>query len=272
MTIKKLGLALAVSALASTTHAALYVTTDDAGNTGGSSLLFAAYDASTATALYVDLNALHANNRVHTFDQNASQSIDLTAVAAANSFSLADVQWTVVGGDNVFMGSGCYANGYFGDYSACGYSYMATVSEGDTLPATAVTQPNVSSTIAGINNNWFLNIRGAIDLGNGHSTTVADGNFGEWRYGLGYADNFWDVTGSTGETLAFAMAKVTSSTRVVNPPVPDPYASFEYLAGTWTLNESGTLSYAAVPVPAALWLFASGLVGLAGMARCRQRV
>lgn len=269
MTIKKLGLALAVSALASTTNAALYVAGDDAGNTGGSSLLFAAYDASTQTALYVDLNALHANNRVHTFDQNASQSIDLNAVAAANNFSLAEVQWTVVAEDAVFLGGTC--SGSLADLSTCGQFHMATVSDAEIIPTTASANL-VSSIINSVNNGWFLNIRGTINSGNGHSTTVVDGSFGQWSDGLVPAQHLWDVTGSTGETLAFAMATITGSRHYRVNVVMNPYTSIEYLPGTWTLSETGTLSYAAVPVPVALWLFASGLVGLAGMVRRRKLV
>jgi hypothetical protein len=40
--------------------------------------------------------------------------------------------------------------------------------------------------------------------------------------------------------------------------------------GSWTLSSNGTLTYSAVsavPVPAAVWLFGSGLVGMIGVAR-----
>jgi len=43
--------------------------------------------------------------------------------------------------------------------------------------------------------------------------------------------------------------------------------------GNWNLTSTGQLSYAgvsAVPVPAAVWLFGSGLIGLAGIARRKQ--
>lgn len=265
MSIKKLGLALAVSTLASGANAALYVTGDDAGNTGGSSLLFVAYDAAAANTLYVDLNALQANNRVHTFDQNANQTINLAAVAAANNFSLANVQWTIVGGDSFFLGGTCTN----ANLAPCGQAYVATVAEGEALPATA-TSSSIQSTIGGVNNGWFLQVRGDINTGNGHSTTRADGTAGQFTDGLVTAQNFWGVTGTTGETLGFAMASFGGvSGRLA--PAALPNGEFAMMAGSWTLGGDTVLSYSAVPVPAAVWMFASGLVGLAGVARRRKQ-
>ena len=48
--------------------------------------------------------------------------------------------------------------------------------------------------------------------------------------------------------------------------------NFEY--DTWRLDTDGTLSYgvSAVPVPAAVWLFGSGLIGLVGVARRKSNL
>jgi hypothetical protein len=53
------------------------------------------------------------------------------------------------------------------------------------------------------------------------------------------------------------------------------FANSEGVAGKWDLSHDGTLTWnsaavSAVPVPAAVWLFGSGLLGLAGVARRKQ--
>ncbi len=59
----------------------------------------------------------------------------------------------------------------------------------------------------------------------------------------------------------------TSSTYVLDMAVhvPKAFASVPY-----TLHLVGSINHAAVPVPAAAWLFGSGLAGLAGVARRRR--
>ena len=65
------------------------------------------------------------------------------------------------------------------------------------------------------------------------------------------------------------MFELTQGGSKLSPP---PTASAAY-AGVWALSSTGDLTYtvstSAVPLPAAAWLLASGIVGLAGVARRR---
>lgn len=264
MNLKKLGLALAVSAAATSANAALYDTQDDAGNTTGSSLLFAAYDSTAASTMYVDLT-----ERLHTFDLNGNLNIDLSSAAAAEGFNLSNVQWTIVAGDQVAGGGTCGTS----NLSACGSSYMATVSTGAAVPASD-SSANQFAAISGVHNNWFLNVNGGINASATNSTTIADGNFGSWTTGITQADRLWNTSGTTGETLGFAVAATTGEAAGRGWGETDT-AIVTQAAGSWTLDANGGLSYgsavAAVPVPAAVWMFASGLMGMAGVARRRKQ-
>ena len=48
-----------------------------------------------------------------------------------------------------------------------------------------------------------------------------------------------------------------------------PGGAFDGKTGNWVMQ--GTVSTSAVPIPAAVWLFGSGVMGLAGVARRRRR-
>jgi hypothetical protein len=275
MNMKKIALALAVTAGASVANANMYLATDDAGNTGGSSFFFAAYDAAATTTLYVNLNDVgttggSVNARVHTFDefatdQGGNYTWDLASVAAANNFSMSNVQWTIVAGETVTVGAGCTLS----TLEACGQTWMSTVSNGEIVPTT-LSQFAVQSEISAINNDWFLTNRGNMDA-NGGAATMADGNFGQWVQGADNANALYNSTGMTGETLAFAAFESAGVPNSRNTGVvPDSTSYSRIMPGTWTLSET-SLTYSAVPVPAAVWMFASGLIGLAGVARRRQQ-
>lgn len=102
-------------------------------------------------------------------------------------------------------------------------------------------------------------------------------DFSGWRVGWGDVDNI-NMGGDTANfTEDTGLATITcdtascsnSSTFVLDYAAHVPLGDASGFGGTpYTLHLEGTVS--AVPVPAAAWLFGSGLVGLAGVARRRK--
>lgn len=96
---------------------------------------------------------------------------------------------------------------------------------------------------------------------------VANGRYagGDDVYGrnLGYTAPLFDVTAAATESLYFwaLQADVVETFETQSVKFP----------GFWTLDiANGSLSYSAVPVPAAIWLLASGLLGLGAISRRRK--
>lgn len=111
---------------------------------------------------------------------------------------------------------------------------------------------------------------------NGSNTaTPADGTAYFTTFGnnwLGSAN--FDSTASVGQNLNFLMLS-TVGTKSTTPIAVTEYKNVNGNA-MWNLASDGTLTYSApaavsaVPVPAAVWLLGSGLIGMVGVARRRK--
>lgn len=73
-------------------------------------------------------------------------------------------------------------------------------------------------------------------------------------------------------SLNTSLAQLTNGTSPYNPGTGQFQAMASLASGTYSLNisMSNTAQAQAVPVPAAIWLLGSGLIGLAGVARRRR--
>lgn len=269
--MKKLVVALALAAAAGQASAAVV-----SASTGDGDLFLTAWDSvanvSYSRDLGVDLN---------TFLANATPSAGLTDVFAGDSLfqsafassTPSNISWNIVAGDNIVNGGSATAAGSlrflttstFASASSIVYK-SATMQTGtndianfqgyqvtdptpagtgcDTNPSCVITNP--SDPGFGAAGTWNINMGGTGTLDN------ASTGFGSSLY-------FYYITGG-GTTLSNASKTIFAN------------ATGD---GKWSLASNGTATYAipgvsAVPVPAAAWLFGSGLVGLVGIARRKR--
>jgi len=145
---------------------------------------------------------------------------------------LSDNPYGINSGDNIF------ASGTFDDSAIAGGTvYFDMAHSGNTLTITA----------------------GSLTLSNTQDDNYAAGGSPKLEFdgsgnliGFGYNAGFLDGSAFDSGVLAW----------IVND------ASYNFASGSWDAN---SFAMTPVPVPAALWLFGSGLLGLAGIVRGRKK-
>jgi hypothetical protein len=249
----------------------------DSPSTGNGGLFLTAWDASTNATIG------YARDLGMTMDQFLlNPNVDLNFAADAtfvNTFAgvaASNIRWNVTAGDRVVdpnrllstgaVDPGTITNGALNNAVLGAQIPLATDLNGrGIVPGTSVTQgvadaadpdriwgPNWGANFGG----QMLNINNAAALG---------GSLG-----------FYLIT-QNGLTETSLTVQATQNQFFVD--LGTQAKTFAGIASAWTLNSDGSLSFngtdvspSAVPLPAAAWLFGSGLLGLVGVSRRKAKV
>lgn len=251
MNFKKLGLVLAVSAAATTANAAY----DATGENG--ELILNVWNSATFTSFSLDLNVFAKDAPLA--DEELVFNIDSSALAHVGGSS-ASLLWNVAGISTKPAAQWASIE----DVNNSGVYMTGTSMPGTFSAATLGTAENAMNTLA---TNVLSNatVSGDYYLASGESTYAGNNNnFGDLA---GVMSSIWSAGTST--TAGQSLYAYKSGPAFEGAVVDTVYQS----AGVWTFDAAAsTLTYAsAVPVPAAVWMFASGLLGMAGVARRNKK-
>ena len=217
-------------------------------------------NSTTAPSSYV----LDLNVKMSAFDGNLTQS--WAADSTLSSFLASgsgNYSWAVMAGDsNTAVGGTATTN------AAGAYNYLTTAAAGSE--ALIGTETNLGIYQWNAVDTYLTNVNASLSAANSATFTGADAGFFSSAYDTWFNNSPMNAAGSMGDSLAFYHASNSGSTTgLVTKNSPIDVSTY---AGTWTLAANGDLSYSAVPVPAAVWLLGSALVGMVGVARRREDV
>jgi hypothetical protein len=244
MKLKFLVAALAFAA-ASPTFAAIAD-----GSTGNGQLFMSVWDPVAQTSyirnLNVDMNTFIANG--NTSGYSLSYAADSVLSGAYNLATNTNLVYNVAALDST------------GGTAVGGQRYLSTTNATQAV----VQQTSNSNLTAGFSAvNGYVNAT-ALNPADSSTWTAADSSA---YFGSGFKTNWngkasFNSTAAVGTDLNFYALQASSTSglaKIAGTPS----------TGSWNLGTNGTLSYsvAAVPLPPAVWLLGSGLIGMVGVAR-----
>jgi hypothetical protein len=268
MKIKALAVGVLL-AVAGSANAAINPGSVGAPTNGNSEFFLTVFDPSAQMSYNLDMGG----DAYSFYGTNSFASFNLAADADYAAFvGQTDLSYTVTAAYRNFDTVEDVAA--WGMYSTSGSSASALTTTLNTLTAIEGGASRIS--------NMALNING-----NAAETGQPNSGFASFEInnssvavigGTGYYDvpTWNDTLGGTGYTASGAVGSALDFYHIgldVNELVNNGMeVSYAQLLGSWSLGANGMLTYSAagtnpVPVPAAAWLFGSGLLGLVGVAR-----
>ena len=248
MKMKALAAALALSA-AGSANAAI-----DNMSTGNGELFFSIRDNVNLTSYVLDMNVT-----MDAWDQYTNQTwaadATLTSFLGAGS---GNYSWAVMGGDSATGGT------------VGGLRFLTTAAAGQA--ANWANETNGGLDQYGImETSYLVGANAAIATGTtGNSATFANTDSGYFDTNMDFWFNNSPMNAAAagiGGTQSFYFG--TNGNVTTNPILANQKIVVTEQLGSFTLASNGDLTYA-TPVPAAVWLLGSALVGLVGVARRRD--
>lgn len=254
-------------------------------NTGNGSLMLTAWDVTTQESYIRDLGYNYADFTTAMVTPEAGLVINFALDPLFSSLfgdnSASNVYWNVTAADSTassgsITGTALMGTGAFGTlataYSVTNTGIANTSNYMNTFFGYALTQPNDP----GVDGNAAVgNEAGNCSTSSScYSVDSGDLQFtGDANWGANWGSNLtsWINAGTLGSTLGF-YSMTPNGTFSINQATKVAYGNVNGLA-SWLLAADGSLVYSVpgavstVPVPAAAWLFGSGLLGLVGVAR-----
>jgi len=264
MNLKKIGLALAVSAAATSANAAW-----ETGENGVGELVLSVWNTVSGQSFTQDLGVLVDDTSIMD-NSSFSLNLDIDGLNHVGGASAAgDLMWNVGGFANDL--ASVQATGDFADLSIYltqvadpgapthAFATLATVGNPRFVDYNTVLQNNGTQVGTAANPVYLLDSSEEL-------TAASENVWGTSVRGLDFTSLSSELTATANGDSLYAY-----SFRLNQTGGGDIVQS----QGQWTLDAaSGLLNYgsvAAVPVPAAVWMFASGLMGLAGVARRNKK-